>query len=447
MVSYWAATLGAPGRSDIKADPRSETRDDYPPLRNDCETEVTIIGAGLTGLSAAWQLQKLGRDCVVLDMHRPGWGASGRNGGMAVPRYKSTFPELATRYGLSTAITMHAMAQQALDTLEKIAADVASDIGPTSFARVGHLTPILRDQDVARFERDVEWQRAEAGYAGARMLGRVELAAKLGTDYYQAAYFDPRAAGIHPLHHCLSLAAALKARGVRIYGQTPAMNWRRDGQRLGVDTPNGRVLARHVLIATNGYSDAQPAGDSLARRVVPVVSSLIATEPLPPALRARILHEGQLVTDAKRLTNYYRVGADGRFVFGGRGGASTRESAAIYRRLERDMHKIFPALAGLHIDYRWSGRVAVTLDGLPHIGALDDAGVLYALGYNGRGVALSALFGAAMARLAVGEAADYLSKFGPMQASPFAAIPFHGLRLPAKQAVITYYKLLDALGR
>jgi len=174
---------------------------------------------------------------------------------------------------------------------------------------------------------------------------------------------------------------------------------------------------------------------------VPMVSSLIATEPLPAPLRGEILAAGHLVTDAKRLTNYYRLMADGRLVFGGRGGATGSESAAIYARLRRDMLRIFPQLANVRIDYRWSGRVAVTLDGLPHAGSVNDR-VFYAMGYNGRGVALSALLGRMLANFACGQA----DTLGPITHGRFAPIPLHALRVPAKQVAIGYFKLLDMLG-
>jgi glycine/D-amino acid oxidase-like deaminating enzyme len=127
-------------------------------------------------------------------------------------------------------------------------------------------------------------------------------------------------------------------------------------------------------------------------------------------------------------------------IFGGRGGASHRESEQIYNRLAREMAQIYPALADCRIDFRWSGRVAVTLDGLPRVGQLADQ-VFYAMGYNGRGVALATLLGHMLADLGAGQG----SELGPLT-GPFPPIPFHAFRLPAKKAVMSYYKMRDALG-
>lgn len=154
-----------------------------------------------------------------------------------------------------------------------------------------------------------------------------------------------------------------------------------------------------------------------------------------------ILADGEAATDAKRLTNYCRVLRDGSFFFGGRGGASSRVSAHIYERLRRDMVAICPELAGVAVRHRWSGMVAATLDTLPHLGSLQQR-VHYGMGYNGRGVALSALFGRHLADLAVGE----VPRLGPMTNGRFQPIPLHSLRVPAKQIAITWKQVMDTLG-
>jgi glycine/D-amino acid oxidase-like deaminating enzyme len=192
------------------------------------------------------------------------------------------------------------------------------------------------------------------------------------------------------------------------------------------------------LLATNGYADLTGAGVDLKRRVIPITSSLIATAPLADSIRKTILPQGNVVTDAKRLTNYFRVSDDGRVIFGGRGGASHRESERIYSRLAREMAQIYPALADCRIDFRWSGRVAVTLDGLPRVGKLADQ-VFFAMGYNGRGVALATLLGHMLADFSTGQGGELGPLTGPME-----SIPFHAFRVPAKKVVMTYYKIRDA---
>lgn len=422
--SYWAAT--------------ARHACAFPALDADIEADVAIIGGGFTGLSTAHHLQKAGQTCVVLEANQVGWGASGRNGGMAVPRYKLTFPELERKYGTETALLMHRTAHEAVDTLEAIVGEYSLDC---AFARYGHLTPVVNPVDIARFEADVRWLEKNAGDRTPRMLDAGEASARIGTAFYKAAYFEPRGAGIHPLEYCQALANSLASRNVGIYCDTPVESWSPEAGGVVVHTARARVKARHLVIATNGYTDLTHAGDQLKKRVVPVASALIATEPLSASLRAQILPQANLATDAKRLTNYYRVMPDGRFVFGGRGGASSQASERVYRRLAKDMAVIFPQLAEIPLDQRWYGLVAATLDFLPHVGRLSPE-VSYALGYNGRGVALSALMGNRLARMALGEGVD----LGPMSHGAFEPIPFHALRVPAKQVAITYMQLRDAIG-
>jgi gamma-glutamylputrescine oxidase len=422
--SYWAATAGPP--------PPLST------LASDIETDVLIIGGGFTGLSAAYHLSKHGLQCALIEANGIGWGASGRTGGIAIPRYKHTFPEIDARYGRKAALDLYQLAHSALSTLEQIITDCGMDCG---FARYGHITPVVHERDEKRFATDVRWLADQVGDTNPSMLGRAELEERIGTKYYAAGYFEPRAGGIHPLKYCHGLARALVNRGVRLFVGTPAVAWQRDATGVTVETPNARIRAKQLLIATNAYSDLAPGTGELKPRVVPMVSSLIATVPLTGEIGKSVLRYGNLVTDAKRLTNYYRMTPCHRLLFGGRGGATNRESASIYARLERDMAAILPPLRGTPIEYRWSGRVAVTLDGLPHAGALNER-VFYAMGYNGRGVVLSAFLGHVLAQYACGDAVA----LGPLTNTRFEPIPFHLLRVPAKQLAITYFQLLDALG-
>lgn len=379
----------------------------------------------------------MGIDCTVLESSDVGWGASGRNGGMVVPRFKHTFPALAKDYGVRTALDMHCAAHRAVDLIETLVRDEGMDCG---FARCGHLTPFVHAHDANRFAADAVWLEKQAGDAVPRLLDRIETEARTGTPFYTGAYFEPRGGAIHPLRFSRQLAAAVARRGGRIHVGTPVLSWSREGASVAVRTPSATVRARRLLLTTNAYTDLTRAGSDLKCRVVPITSSLIATAPLGESARAAILPHGNVVTDAKRLTNYFRISDDGRMIFGGRGGASHKESNRIYRRLTREMAQIYPALADCGIDFRWSGRVAVTLDGLPRVGRLAD-NVFYAMGYNGRGVALATLFGYMVADLSVGRG----SELGPLT-DPLTSIPFHAFRVPAKKVIMTYYKVRDTLG-
>ncbi len=425
-ASWWAASS------------RHHTR--FAALHGDLHTEVAIVGGGFTGLSTAHHLQQAGVPCAVLEARQLGWGASGRNGGMAVPRYKRSFAELEATYGEATAQALHGLAHEALRLLEGI---VQTHGLACDHRRTGHLTPIDNDTDRQRFAADVQWLQHRVNDHSCRLLDEAETARKCGTRFYRAAFHEPRGVSLHPLEYTLSLAQALAAQGVVVHEDTPVLHWEATATGVQLHTPSGRVHARQLVLATNAYTDRTSAGDALRLRIVPVASAVVATEPLPHAARAGILPDGESATDAKRLTHYYRVLRDGSLLFGGRGGATTQASARHFERLHKDLLTLFPHLAGVALRHRWYGLVAATLDALPHLGSLN-ARVHYGLGYNGRGVLLATLFGQRLAALAHGRSPPAL---GPMSDSRFGSIPFHALRVPAKQVALTWLQCVDHLQR
>lgn len=423
--SVWAAT----------ANPRSN----LPCLEDDIETEVAIIGGGYSGLSTAHHLSKAGVDCVVIEANDVGWGASGRNGGMAVLRYKKGFSELATLYGDETTLGLYRLVMEAVDTLEGIVREYSIDCG---FSRYGHITAANGRKSVESLEADIAWLARRAGDHGARMLDAREMRQMVGTSVYPGGYLDPRAGGVHPLNYARGLGAALHGKGIPIYVSSPVESMERDHGGMVLSTRRGRVYAKKVVVTTNAYTDLMPLGTNLARRIVPVSTSVLATAPLPSELASSILPQGQLVTDNRHLVNYFRMLPGNRLLYGGRGDITGKESPDIYRGLHSMLVSTFPALKDTAIEFHWSGKVAVTLDDFPHFGKLGEK-IFYSVGYGGRGVALTNLLGKLLARLVCGEAVDA----GPMNKGRFNPIFMHRLRIPGMQMVAGYYGLLDKMER
>lgn len=405
------------------------------PASGELKVETAIVGAGFTGLSAAHHLWAAGKDCIVLDANEPGWGASGRNGGMAVLRYKTGFAALARRYGDETALRLHKLVIDAVDTLESV---VRTHGIECSFTRYGHLTAANSDAALQELRADVDWLRSVARDPVPQVMDSGEFTKASGTTVYRGGYFDPRAAGIHPLDYTRGLAHALANAGVRIHGRSPVtgIHHAKDGYRIV--TPNATVMAKQVILATNAYTDLEKLGFRLAQRIVPVASSVIATAPLSQEQLAQVLPRGNLLTDTRKLTNYFRVAPDGRLLFGGRGDLLGRDLPTSFQGLIDLVAATFPALEGVPVEHRWSGKVAVTLDDFPHVGELAP-GVFFALGCGGRGVALTQLLGKVVACMASGERFDA----GPMSSARFRPIPLHGLRVPGMQAIATWYKWRD----
>ena len=412
----------------------------FSPLTGDRVTDVVIVGGGFTGLTAARYLTAAGVDCVVIEAHDIGWGASGRTGGFVVPRFKKGFAALAQRYGTAETQRLHAMVHEAVDLLEQTVDEFAIDCG---FTRCGHLTAAHSQAALAALAADIEWLASTAGDRTPRLLDADTVRQEIGGGHYVGGYLDPRGGAIHPLAYAQGLAAALAQRGVPIFIDTQATGIAEVGETVVVETSGGAIRARQAIVATNAHTTPGLGAGDLHRRVVPVASSIVATAPLSKNLAATVMPAGRPVSDTRHLMHYFRKLPDDRILFGGRGDITgRREDPAVTRHLEDALAEMFPQIGDVDIAHRWAGFVAVTRDAFPHIGRLSDR-VLFALGYGGRGVALTNLMGKYLARMATGETVDA----GPMSKARFKPYPLHDLRIPAMRLTAGYYRVRDAWAR
>ena len=409
-----------------------------PRFRGDLNTDVAIVGAGFTGLAAARHLLRAGTGCVVLEANDVGWGASGRNAGFLVPRYKRGFAALAAGHGPETARRLRALLDGAIDGVEGIVAEygIACD-----FRRCGQIIAAHSARAMAGLRTEVEWLRRHAGDDGrTRLLGPDEVRAETGSPTFFGGLLDPTGAAFHPLRYVRGLAAKLAASGVPIHVGSPVTTITETGGRVILETPGGRVRAHRAVLATNAYTALALRFSDLHRRIVPVATSAVATRPLSPNLAARVTAGGRMVSDTRRLMSWFRLLPDNRLMFGGRADLTGRRAdrPSAYAGLERALAAAFPDLPPLEVEYRWSGMMAMTLTDFPHLGRLGDR-VYYALGYGGRGVALSHRLGADLARAARGEPVD----IGPVSAGELRPIPLHALRVPGMRLLAGYYRLRD----
>jgi glycine/D-amino acid oxidase-like deaminating enzyme len=271
-----------------------------PQLHQDVSVEVAVIGAGFAGMNAAWELARRGVDCLVLDANDAGWGASGRNGGMAVLRYKKFWSALAAEFGNEATVSMHRWIQEGLDTLEENVQELGIEC---SFRRSGHITASHGTRRLGALEADCRWLATCAHDTTPRMLNASQAAELMGTTAYSGAYLDPRAASIHPLNYSRGFAAALQRRGVHIFRASPVTGITEAPDHLLLRTPGGNVRARRVIACTNAYSDLFDMGNDLGMRMLSISGAVVATEPLSSAIAGSILPGGQVDTDTRQLVN------------------------------------------------------------------------------------------------------------------------------------------------
>lgn len=431
----WHALDAGPSLWRATARPLRE----LPALAGDTQADVAIIGAGYTGLSAAHHLAQSGLSPIVLEANQPGWGASGRNGGVITAKFRLSFPAIAAAHGRDMAKRMYDIAHEATDIVAELVD--AHGIDDADLTRSGQVKAAHNHETLAYAVKEADWLRAELGDTTMSVLDADQVREETGSAGFVGGVLNAGSGGIHPLNYLHGLAEGVTKRGIAIHGGTPALRLRREGSGVLVETPGGTVRAKQAIIATNSYSDLTSATSKLQRTLIPFRSAIIATERLSPNLAASVMPTRRTYTETKRMMRWFRM-VDDRVVFGGRGAFGKAGSPAAFRALHKAMVGIFPQIADVPLAFSWSGLVAMTLDSVPHVGRVDDR-VMVAMGYNGAGVAMSSLMGRYLAGFARGERPDV----GLLDASRMRRVPFYPLREPAVRAVAGWYQFLDAIGR
>ncbi len=376
--------------------------------------DVVVIGGGYTGVSAARQLARQGASVTLLEAETLGWGASTRNGGIVHPGYKWGPRTLIARYGEETGRALYRETLEAYSLVKRLIEDESIDC---SFEERGHLELAYAPSHVAELEE----ARDSLALVGveASVIPRERIREEVGTDAYHGALAMEGSGGLHPGRYLAGLVdAAARAgadlhEGVRARGIRPQA----DG-RLVVETDRGAIIARDVVVGTNGYTDG--AVPSLRRRIIPIGSYIIVTEVLPEDLAAELSPKGRMFFDTKNFLYYWRLTPDRRMLFGGRASfrpTSVERTAAI---LHRGLVEVHPQLRSTPIEYAWGGNLGFTMDRMPHVGRI--AGVTYAMGCCGTGVAMTTYLGTRVAEWLGGGAPPALARLR----FPVVPVPYEG---------------------
>lgn len=398
--------------------------------------DVTIIGAGYAGLSAALHLAEAGKRVVVLEALEIGHGGAGRNNGMVIPALSRAYPkDLRRRFGTERgnrfARLIADSAQFTFDLIRRHAIDC--DAVQQGWAQPAH------SPGRARLGRDrfAQWQ--ELG-ADVDYLDRDALAARTGSPYYHGGWLARSGGHLNPLKFVRGLAAAALAAGAQIHTHTPATRIVAAGDGWKTRSPRGDVRSEKIIVATDAYADELIP--ELRRSIIPVRAFQQATAPLPPDLLASILPTRLAISDTHGDMHFVRPTVDGRLVTGGGLVSGVQWRPRLDRRIAQRLHKMFPAIpATIPFEYAWDGHVAFTLDFLPHLHELGP-GLLTVTGYNGRGVALSAAFGRVLADAVIhGRASDDLD----LPLTPLNPLPLHGLLRRVAPLKLLSYRWSDRL--
>lgn len=406
----------------------------HPALAGEETCDVCVVGGGYTGLTTALELAERGYGVVVLEAERVGWGASGRNGGQIITGYNKPYSAMIRMMGEGDARILWDLGEEAKDRLERritrhaIACDLTW----------GYLLAGLKPRHMAELaELDAEL-RGPCGYPHARLMDAAEARAVVDSPRIVGGLYDGRSGHLHPLNYALGLADAALAAGVRIF-EGSRVRRLDTGAAPVAETDGGRVRARFLVLAGNAYlGGLVPA---LARMVMPVATYIVATEPLGAERAAALLPGNAAVSDMNFVLNYFRRSPDHRLLFGGEVSYSGLDRPGLARSLRSKMLRLFPQLAGVRLTHCWGGKVAITVNRMPHIGRLSPT-VLFAHGYSGHGLALSGMAGALMAEAVDGTA----GRFDVMARIPHMAFPGGPVaRTPALVLAMLWFRLRDLL--
>jgi len=404
-------------------------------LQGELEADVCIVGGGFSGLNTAIELAERGLSVVLLEAHLIGWGASGRNGGQLIRGVGHDLEQFQPVLCDEGVDSLKRMGFEAVDIVRERIERYAIDCDLTW----GYCDLATKQRHVEGFEADyADLQRL--GYPHPlRLLPRDAMGEVIGSDRYVGGLIDRGSGHLHPLNLALGEAAAALSLGVQLYEQS-AVERIDYGQQVRVHTAQGSVRARQLVLAGNAYLGS--LNKSLAGKVLPAGSYIIATEPLPEDVRQELLPQNMAVCDQRVALDYFRLSADGRLLFGGACHYSGRDPKDIAAYMQPKMLEVFPRLRNTRIDYQWGGMIGIGANRLPQIGRLpDQPNVYYAQAYAGHGLNATHLAGRLLGEAISGQLAGRFDLFSRV---PHPTFPGgQRLRSPLLALGMLWHRLKD----
>lgn len=377
--------------------------------------DCAIIGGGMTGISAAYHMASEGLNVALLEREYLGWGASSRNGGMAIPGIKHKVATLFKQHGMEATRRMFNASFESVELLKRLITEKEIDC---DLQETGSFAAAYRPSHFKSLEK---WQRTLADDFGhsTRLVPPERMKEELGTDRYYGGLVDETSIGLHPAKFMLGMVRCADEAGASLHEKAAADDIRRTAEGFEVGTARGSVRAKEVLIATNGYTgDLTP---ELRRRVIPLGSYIIVTEPLDGALADQIIPNRRMIYDTKNVLYYFRILPDNRMMFGGRVSFTPTNSHRSGKLLRKGMLSLFPELDHVRVEYSWGGLLGMSFDRMAHTGQMD--GMHYSMGYSGRGFSMAAYLGKKMAAVIAGKS----------DSTPFSDLRFRTMILYRKR--------------
>jgi gamma-glutamylputrescine oxidase len=359
----------------------------FAPLRGEVRADVCIVGGGFSGLNTAIELARKGLSVVLLEAHKIGWGASGRNGGQVIRGVGHGVEQFENLIGSDGVRQLKLMGLEAVELVRQRVADFNIDCDLTW----GYCDLANKPSHLEGFAEDMA-ELKQLGYRHEmRLLQPEQMHEVVGSKLYVGGMIDMGSGHLHPLNLALGEAAAAQSLGVQLF-EGSAVTRIDYGPEVRVHTHQGVVRAHNLVLACNAYLNG--LNSKLGGKVLPAGSYVIATEPLSEEEAKSLIPQNMALCDQRVTVDYFRLSADRRLLFGGACHYSGRDPADIAAYMRPKMLKVFPHLANKRIDFQWGGMIGIGANRLPQIGRMpDQANVYFAQAYAGHGVNATHLAG------------------------------------------------------
>ena len=406
----------------------------FPSLKGSRKYDICVVGAGYTGLSAALHLSKLGYSVAVLDAHRVGFGASGRNGGQLGAGQRVNQDELVHQLGDKNADKMWQLANDAVNTVKEIIGEYKIDC----HIKPGIATLGFNSKEVKELHNYAEYLKKRYSYTGLELLSQEECNTLCCSEKYTGGILDMNAAHLHPLRFIFGLAKAAVRAGTDIFEQSEVIKLV-PGKVNKTITKVGEIQSDFVVLGCNGYlGNLEP---KVATKVMPINNFIVATEPLGEKTE-EVLTRDIAVADTKFVVNYFRLSKDKRLLFGGGENYSYKFPKNITSTVLKPMLEIFPQLSNIKIDYAWGGTLGITRQRMPYFCRVTDT-ILSVSGYSGHGVG-TATHAGKLISMAINGQQD---GFNTMASIPIKSFPGGArYKTPLLILAMSWYALRDKLG-
>ncbi|WP_296659582.1 FAD-binding oxidoreductase [Paraburkholderia sp.] len=407
----------------------------HPVLEGTIDADVCVIGAGLTGVSAALNLAERGHRVALVEASKVGWAASGRNGGQLIGGFACDIDTFAAFMSEDEIRQIWAMGLETLDIVKSRVAKHHIDCALTQ----GYFTAANKPRDVDALKRWRDEAATRFGYDRFRYVDANGVGQYAQSSRYPGGLYDPDSGHLHPLNYTLGLARAAVEAGVRVFEDSAVTRIHDENGGHVIETARGKVRAKFVVLACNTWLGA--LAPELSRKIMPVGTYVIATEPLGKERMAALMPAQAAVCDSRFVLDYFRPAPDTRLLWGGKVSYSTFAPPNLGEAMRRDMLKTFPQLADVKVDYAWGGYVDITMNRAPHFGRLKPT-VYFAQGFSGHGVNTTGLAGKLIAEAIDGQAARF-DLFGKIRHRDFPGGA--ALRTPALVLAMAWYRMKDLL--